>query len=224
MNVKENRLAIEARMHAACEKSGRDRATVQVIAVTKYASFERTLEVLDAGLSHLGESRAQDANKKWSAIGDQATWHFIGHLQTNKVKDVIGKFSWIHSLDRISLAEEVERKAAQLDCTVNCLVQVNVSGEESKFGLAPEALESFLNQLEAMPHIHVRGLMTMAPYESDAEHTRYVFKKLRELRDAWNAKYSNRQMSELSMGMSNDFEVAIEEGATMVRLGTILVG
>ena len=224
MNVKENLTAIEARIQAACEKSGRDRSSIEVIAVTKYATLERTLEVVEAGLLHLGESRAQDANKKWATLGDQATWHFIGHLQTNKVKDVLGKFLWIHSLDRSSLAEELERKAAQLNIEIDCLVQVNISGELSKYGLAPKEFPAFMKKLEEMPHIRVRGLMTMAPYESDAEHTREVFKGLRQLRDAWNVNNPNQPLTELSMGMSNDFEVAIEEGATMIRLGTILVG
>lgn len=224
MHVKENLAAIEARIQAACLRSQRNRSDVQIIAVTKYATLERTQEVIASGLSALGESRAQDANKKWAVIGTEANWHFIGHLQTNKVKDVLGKFDWIHSLDRLSLAEELERKAAQQDIQIDCLVQVNVSGEESKYGLDPEAFEPFMQVLEEMPHIHVRGLMTMAPYESDAEHTREVFRGLRKLRDTWNANHPNRPLSELSMGMSNDFEVAIEEGATMIRLGTILVG
>jgi pyridoxal phosphate enzyme (YggS family) len=224
VQVKENLAAIEARIHAACVRSQRDRSDVQVIAVTKYATLERTQEVVESGCTQLGESRAQDAAKKWTIIGEQATWHFIGHLQTNKVKDVLGKFAWIHSLDRSSLAEELERKAAQLDMPIDCLVQVNVSGEESKYGLAPDAFESFMDELVGMPHIRVRGLMTMAPYESDAEHTRAVFRGLRELRDAWNVKHPEQPLTELSMGMSNDFEVAIEEGATMIRLGTILVG
>jgi pyridoxal phosphate enzyme (YggS family) len=224
VQVKENLAAIEARIQAACLRSGRNRSDIQVIAVTKYATLERTQEVVESGCLHLGESRAQDATKKWAVLGQQVNWHFIGHLQTNKVKDVLGKFTLIHSLDRLSLADELERKAAQLNLQVDCLVQVNVSGEESKFGLEPGALESFMEALIEKPHLCVRGLMTMAPYESDIEHTREVFRGLRQLRDAWNEKYPNRPLTELSMGMSNDFEVAIEEGATMIRLGTILVG
>jgi pyridoxal phosphate enzyme (YggS family) len=224
VDVQQQLQVIESRIAAACERSGRNRDDVQIIAVTKYASLARTMEVLDTGLSELGESRWQDTAPKWQVIGDRAQWHFIGHLQTNKVKDVIGKFQLIHSLDRDSLAQELERKAAQLEVVVDCLVQVNVSGEQSKYGLEPAAFESFMNRLTSMPHLRVVGLMTMAPYELEPEQTRYVFQGLRQLKEKWNAQQPESPLVHLSMGMSNDFEVAIEEGATMIRLGTILVG
>jgi pyridoxal phosphate enzyme (YggS family) len=198
---------------------------VNIIAVTKYVDIEVTEQVLQQGLMHIGENRWQDARDKWERLGSIGTWHFIGHLQTNKVKDVIGKFAYIHSLDRLSLAKELEKKAAGFDVRIRCFVQVNVSGEESKYGLAPEQLFSFAEQLRSCPHIQAVGLMTMAPYESDPESTRRIFKQLRLLKDELNElAILNEKVTELSMGMSGDFEIAVEEGATWVRLGSVLVG
>jgi pyridoxal phosphate enzyme (YggS family) len=218
---------VEERIREACRRSDRSREEIEVIAVTKYVSLESTQEAFQAGLVHIGENRMQDAQEKWDAIGAQGlgTWHFIGHLQSNKVKDVLGKFEYIHSLDRLSLAKEIEKKASQLEITAKCFVQVNISGEESKFGLAPEKIMSFLETIQAFKHIHIVGLMTMAPFEEEPERTRAVFKGLRELRDELNAKQIlSYPVQHLSMGMSNDFEVAVEEGATFLRLGSILVG
>jgi len=216
---------VDARITQSCERSGRDRKDVNVIAVTKYVSIDTTWEAVQCGLKHLGENRWQDAQTKWETIGSEATWHFIGHLQTNKVKDVIGKFAAIHSLDRLSLAKEVDKHAAKLGTVADCFLQVNVSGEQSKYGLAPEQLIPFAEQLSGYPNIRVIGLMTMAPFEAEAEETRPVFRGLRELRDRLNSQGTlGYPVPHLSMGMSNDFEVAIEEGATWIRLGTVLVG
>jgi pyridoxal phosphate enzyme (YggS family) len=224
VQVKSNLQQVEERITAACERVNRDPKDVKIIAVTKYASLERTVEAIDAGLSALGESRWQDTAPKWQQIQDRAEWHFIGHLQTNKVKDIIGKFTLIHSLDRMSLAQELERKAAQQELAVNCLVQVNVSGEQSKHGMNPSEFEDFMHEISKMPHLRPVGLMTMAPYEADPERTRTVFQGLKALRDNWNENHADQHLDHLSMGMSNDFEIAIEEGATMIRLGTILIG
>lgn len=216
---------VTERIERACRNSNRSIEEVKLIAVTKYVSLEKTAEVLEQGLLHIGENRWQDAESKWRALGDKGVWHFIGHLQTNKVKDVIGKFQYIHSLDRLSLAKELQRKAAAEDLTVQAFVQVNISGEESKYGLRPEDVPAFLNEIAAMDRIKVIGLMTMAPYEAEPEATRPVFRGLRELRDRLNREGLTREpITELSMGMSNDFEVAVEEGATWVRLGSVLVG
>lgn len=224
---------VQRRIDAACERSGRKPEDVNVIAVTKYVSLATAVQAFDEGLRHLGENRFQDALPKWEAIsgetaegGDgQAIWHFIGSLQTNKVKDVIGKFTYIHSLDRLSLAQAIEKRAAQLGVQVPCMIQVNVSGEDSKHGLEPEQLPELLEAIKGFQYVQPVGLMTMAPYEAEAEQTRPVFRALRELRDKMNrAVVLNAPLTELSMGMSNDFEVAIEEGATWIRLGTILVG
>lgn len=216
---------VEERVARACAASNRDRNDVNVIAVTKYVSLEMVSSVLEAGLEHIAESRWQDAEHKWKALGDKGTWHFIGHLQTNKVKDVIGKFQYIHSLDRISLAQELHKKAIATDQKVNVFLQVNISGEDTKFGLSPESVPDFLREIASLDRVKVIGLMTMAPLEGDPELTRPVFRGLRELRDELNQlALTPEPITELSMGMSNDFEVAIQEGATWVRLGTVLVG
>lgn len=225
MQLEERIQHVDERITAACKRSGRNREEIGVIAVTKYVSTAMTAKVLDHGLLHIGENRWQNAEDKWNALNDRGIWHFIGHLQTNKVKDVIGKFAYIHSLDRLSLAREIEKKAAQQEMQVECMLQVNISGEESKYGLQPEEVVPLLKQIREFPHVHVTGLMTMAPFEEDAERTRPVFRGLRELRDDLNRQaLTNQPLTHLSMGMSNDYEVAVEEGATWVRLGSVLVG
>lgn len=225
MSLEERIQHVDERIQAACEASGRNKDSVNVIAVTKYVSVEMTEKVLGSGLIHIGENRWQNAEEKWKALGHRGVWHFIGHLQTNKVKDVIGKFPYIHSLDRLSLAREIEKKAAQLDLKVQCMLQVNISGEESKYGLQPEQVVPLLKKIREFNHIQVAGLMTMAPFEEEAERTRPVFRGLRELRDDLNRQaLTHEPLTDLSMGMSNDFEIAIQEGATWVRLGSVLVG
>lgn len=222
----QERIAITLeRVAQACAVSGRDVSDVKVIAVTKYVPLDTVAAVLEAGLTDIAESRWQDAEPKWNALGHKGIWHFIGHLQTNKVKDVIGKFEYIHSLDRLSLARELHKKADAAGLDVKVFLQVNISGEDTKFGLPPEAVEGFLKDIAPLSRVKVIGLMTMAPHEEDPELTRPVFRGLRELRDSLNQlALTPEPIQELSMGMSNDFEVAIQEGATRVRLGTVLVG
>lgn len=225
LTLQERIAEVEERVERACAASGRDASDVKVIAVTKYVSLETVSAVLEAGLEDIAESRWQNAEQKWNALGNKGTWHFIGHLQTNKVKDVIGKFQYIHSLDRLSLAQELHKKAEAAGIDVNVFLQVNISGEDTKFGLSAEAVPGFLREIAPLHRVKVIGLMTMAPYEGDPELTRPVFRGLRELRDALNLlALTPEPIQELSMGMSNDFEVAIQEGATWVRLGTVLVG
>ncbi|MNO84805.1 hypothetical protein D3C76_761570 [compost metagenome] len=225
MSLKERIKQVEERIQAACDRSGRAREDVHIVAVTKYVSIETTRRVLEEGIIHLGENRPQLAGPKREALGDQGIWHFIGHIQSRKVKDIVGKFQYIHSLDRLSLARELEKRAADADTVVSAFLQVNVSGEESKQGITPEEAEQFLVETADLTHIKIIGLMTMAPIEDDPEATRPVFRELRNLRDELNAKGVTKEpLTELSMGMSDDFEVAIEEGATWLRLGTILVG
>jgi pyridoxal phosphate enzyme (YggS family) len=216
---------VNNRIEAACARSGRSSSEVNIIAVTKYVSVEATQEVLDQGLLQIGENRAQNALPKIEALGDKAIWHYIGHLQSNKVKDVVGKFTYIHSVDRLSLAKEINKKAEAMNVQVNVFVQVNVSGEASKQGVQPSEAKSLLTEIKKLPHLKVIGLMTMAPIVDKPEQTRPIFRGLRLLRDELNqAQVTAEPMTELSMGMSDDFEIAIEEGATWVRLGTILVG
>lgn len=215
---------VKQRIAMACARSGRDASEVEIIAVTKYVTSEITGEILDLGIHHIGENRVQDAVPKWEKLGNRGTWHFIGHLQSNKVKDIIGKFAYIHSLDRISLLKEIEKKSRQLGITASCFVQVNISGEKSKFGLAPQQVLDFVTEAAGMEHVRICGLMTMAPQVEDPEETRPVFRELRLLRDKIaKARIPGVDFLHLSMGMSRDFEVAVEEGATFVRLGSVLV-
>lgn len=221
-NVQQNLIQIKQRIEYSCNRSNRKIEDVTVIAVTKEVSVERTKEVIDTGISHLGENRPDGLKKKLDAISDNVKWHYIGSLQTRKVKSVINEVDYVHSLDRISLAEEIEKRA---ESTKDCFVQVNVSEEESKHGLSIEDAESFINELEKFTRIRVIGLMTMAPNTEDDSVIRNVFRKLKELQE----KIADKQLpyapcTELSMGMSGDFEIAIEEGATFVRIGTALVG
>ncbi len=222
--VKSRLAELEERIAAACQRSNRKREDVKIIAVTKYIDVPAIGEVLQAGLTHIGENRVQDALPKYEAYTDQAIWHFIGHLQTNKVKEVIGKFTYIHSLDRMSLAEEINRRAQAMGLIVPCFLQINISGEETKFGLDPNDVLAFVQEISNMKHISIKGLMTMAPIVDNVEDTRPVFRGLRQWQERLQALgLPNITVEELSMGMSGDFEIAIEEGATFVRLGSVLV-
>jgi pyridoxal phosphate enzyme (YggS family) len=227
MNYGKRLSEIRTRIAEACARVGRDPQEVTLVGVTKYVGVEEIEGLIRAGLTDLAENRLQVALPKLEALqaaGHDVTWHFIGSLQTNKVKDVLGRFALLHSLDRLSLAEEIQKRAARRGLVVPCLVQVNVSGEESKGGFSPDEVPDFLRRLSEMPAIEVRGYMTMAPIAESAEETRPVFRRLRELRDEWLASgLAPVTASELSMGMSGDFEVAVEEGATLVRIGSILV-
>ncbi len=224
-SLEERKHFVEQRVAAACQRAGRAVQDVNLIAVTKYSSLADTLAIRDLGIDQLGESRWQEAKSKWEQLGDSVNWHFIGHLQTNKVKDVIGKFAWLHSLDRMSLAEEVERIAGNRNLRQSCFLQLNISGEESKYGLAPAETVEFAQAICRFAHVRVVGLMTMAPYGVPASEARAIFRGLREWRDRLNAlQVFAEPLRELSMGMSDDFEVAIEEGATHIRLGSVLMG
>lgn len=222
MSVKENLETVKELIADACEAAGRNPEEVKIIAVTKYVSIDRAAEALEAGIKDLGENRDEGLVEKWEQLGDKANWHYIGTLQSRKVKNVIDKISYLHSLDRLSLAKEVNKRASS---TVNCLVQVNVSGEESKHGLEPDSVLDFVRQLDQLPNISVAGLMTMAPHTDDEKVLRNCFRKLRTLQqEVKDLKLDYAPCHELSMGMSNDYPIAVEEGATMVRIGTALVG
>lgn len=195
---------------------------VTIIAVTKQVTTERAQEAINAGLIHLGENRPEGLLAKKSELNNQAKWHYIGSLQSRKVKQVINEIDYLHSLDRISLAEEINKRAEKI---IDCFVQANVSGEQSKHGLKTEEVIPFIQSLEQFDKIRVVGLMTMAPNTEDQTIIRNVFKNLKNLQQEvvkLNLPYAPCQ--ELSMGMSNDFEIAVEEGATFVRIGTALVG
>jgi len=222
LTVQENLSVIREEISTACKRVGRDPEEITLIAVTKYASVEKTRELLDAGIYHFGENRDHEFLRKHAIFGDRPTWHFIGTLQSRKVKHVIPYIDYLHSLDRLSLAREIEKRATR---PVNCFVQVNVSGEESKHGLAPENVLSFLESLYDYKKIRIVGLMTIAPYTRDERLLRRVFRDLKQLQeDVQKRGFDHAPCTELSMGMSNDFIIAIEEGATMIRIGRKLVG
>jgi PLP dependent protein len=217
----ENYKKVLSAINEASRRSGRPPGEVTLIAVTKTVGIAEVRQAVSLGISDFGENRVQDAASK---VGSMPTvrWHFIGHLQTNKAKDVLPAYHMIHSLDRLSLAEALQRCADRFDKTAEVLIQVNTSGEESKFGLEPDQLPGFLKKVNIFDRIKIRGLMTMAPFLKDPENTRPYFRKLRQLRD--ENITSGLELPELSMGMTNDFTVAVEEGATMVRIGSALFG
>jgi PLP dependent protein len=217
----ENYKKVLSAINEASRRSGRPPGEVTLIAVTKTVGIAEVRQAVSLGISDFGENRVQDAASK---VGSMPTvrWHFIGHLQTNKAKDVLPAYHMIHSLDRLSLAEALQRCADRFDKTAEVLIQVNTSGEESKFGLEPDQLPGFLKKVNIFDRIKIRGLMTMAPFLKDPENTRPYFRKLRQLRN--ENITSGLELPELSMGMTNDFTVAVEEGATMVRIGSALFG
>lgn len=222
MNVQENYQAIRSNIQKVCERIGRNPDEIKVIAVTKYVSIDRAKAAIDAGVIHLGENRDEGLNEKYAELGNDAVWHFIGSLQTRKVKNIIDKVEYIHSLDRFSLAKEIDKRAEKL---VKCFVQVNVSGESSKHGISPDELIAFIKELETLSSIQIVGLMTMAPFTDDVDTIRTCFRQLKKLqKDVQALKLENAPCLELSMGMSNDYEIAVEEGATFIRIGTSLVG
>jgi len=222
MLVKDNLAFIQSEIEAACLRANRSPSEVTVIAVTKYVSIERAKEAVEAGVINLGENREEGLLPKYEVLQNEPVWHFIGSLQTRKVKSIINHVDYIHSLDRISLAKEIHKRA---DKKINCFIQVNVSGEESKHGLSIEEVPSFVEQLAEFSNVHIVGLMTMAPLTEDKDILRKCFKSLKELQQTVQAlQLPYAPCTELSMGMSNDYTIAIEEGATMIRIGTALVG
>jgi PLP dependent protein len=222
MNVSSKLIKIKEDVDEACKRANRLPEEVKIIAVTKYVSVERAKEALEAGIQHLGENRDDGLLEKWEILKENAVFHFIGTLQTRKVKNIIDKVDYIHSLDRLSLAKEIHKRANR---KINCFVQVNVSGEESKHGISPEEVTDFVKNLRDYPNINVCGLMTMAPNTKDEDVIRSCFRRLKELQlEVQNLDLDFAPCNELSMGMSNDYIIAVEEGATMIRIGTALVG
>jgi len=215
--------AVRARIVAAAARAGRPADAVRIVGVTKGHPLERAREAAAAGLLDLGENRVQEALAKQAAWPEAPVrWHLIGHLQRNKVKLVVGRFVLIHSLDSVRLADALEAAAAAAGVVQEVLVEVNVAREPQKTGAAPQEAPALVAHAAGLPHLRVLGLMTVAPYDASVEAQHRVFGELRELRDALAT--STLELAVLSMGMSDDFEAAVEEGATMVRLGTILFG
>ncbi|MFC4409288.1 YggS family pyridoxal phosphate-dependent enzyme [Chungangia koreensis] len=221
VEIKYNLEQITKRIEEACARTDRNPNSVTIIAVTKAVSVGRTKEAVDAGLMNLGENRPDGLKLKSDDI-DSVKWHFIGSLQSRKVKEVIDQIDYLHSLDRISLAKEIQKRATR---KVDCFVQVNVSGEDSKHGLAPDEVISFIQSLEEFDKIRIVGLMTMAPNTENESVLRSVFRELKSLQeDVAALNLVHAPCTECSMGMSNDYVIAVEEGATFVRIGTALVG
>ena len=219
MAVKDNIEDIKRRIASACERAGRSTDEITVIGVTKTFEADKILEAVDCGIKDVAENRVQELVRKYDDVTG-VSWHLIGHLQTNKVKYIADKVSLIHSVDSLKLASEIDRQAEKNNRVIDVLIEVNVSGEESKFGVAPDELDELLSKIGEFSHIKVQGLMTMAPLLAEKDEIRQIFKKMYKIFiDNRAKKYNNINMGILSMGMSNDFEIAIEEGATMVRIG-----
>ncbi|MFQ5568889.1 MAG: YggS family pyridoxal phosphate-dependent enzyme [Rhodothermales bacterium] len=222
--------AVQERIAQACQRAGRRTDEITLIGVSKTFPEEIVAAARDAGLRDFGENRVQELNRKAAAIpgtihGGDVRWHMIGHLQRNKAKDVVAVADVFHALDSLRLAAELDRRAVQAGRVLPCLVQVNVSGEASKFGLMPEAAFDMVNRLAEYEHLLVVGLMTLAAPTDDPEEVRPQFRRLREVFETYDQPaHPHVRMQYLSMGMSGDFEVAIEEGATHIRVGTALFG
>lgn len=223
--IQENLTLVRKKIDEACVRAGRRPEEVTLIAVSKTKPAALLQEAYEAGAREFGENKVQELTDKYEILPKDIKWHMIGHLQRNKVKYVVDKASLIHSVDSLRLAEEISREALRKNVEANVLIEVNAAGEESKFGVTPEAAEALVRQAAALPAIHVKGLMTIAPYVEDPEENRKHFVRIRQLAVDIKAKnIDNVTMAVLSMGMTGDYEVAVEEGATCVRVGTGIFG
>ncbi len=221
----ENLKKVEDNVDAACRKAGRSRDEVTLIAVSKTKPVEMLSTIYDQGIRDFGENKVQEMCDKMEQLPSDIRWHMIGHLQTNKVKYIVGHTTLIHSVDSLHLAKEIEKQAEKKDVTVDILVEVNIAEEESKFGIHKEETYELVRQIAALPHVHICGLMTIAPYVENPEDNRMYFRGIRQLSvDIAEQNIDNVDMDVLSMGMTGDYMVAIEEGATMVRVGTGIFG
>ena len=223
--IKNNLEIINKKIRKAALKVNRNPEEIKLVAVTKTATTEQIEEAINAGVKIIGENRVQDAKKKYQIFTADVEWHLIGHLQTNKAKYAVEIFNCIHSVDSIKLAQEIDKRSLQFGKIMDVLVEVNVSGEETKYGIKSEEVETFLKEISEFPRIRIRGLMTIAPIVEDKEEVRPYFRKLRELSEKIKSKnIENIKIDYLSMGMTEDFEIAIEEGANMVRIGRGIFG
>ncbi|WP_313756382.1 YggS family pyridoxal phosphate-dependent enzyme [Tissierella sp.] len=225
ISIQSNISIIQENIEKALNRAGREREKVELIAVTKTVDVDRINEAIETGISNIGENKVQELEKKCDIIGNKINYHMIGHLQTNKVKNIIGKTKLVHSLDRISLAKELDKRSRSNDIVTDVLIQVNVAEEESKFGLEVDKVLYFIEEILDFKNIKVRGLMTIAPYTTDTVLLRDVFRTLFNLKEnIINRNYNNLSMDYLSMGMTNDYELAIEEGSNIVRIGSAIFG
>ena len=226
MTIKENIDSILEKTASAAKRSGRALEDITVIAVSKTVDADRAREAVEGGLINLGENRVQELVSKYEQLPDlDIKWHLIGHLQKNKVKYIIDKAAIIHSVENIELANEINKRAMQHNLIANVLIELNIGEEESKFGIDEKSVYDFVKSMEQFENIKVLGLMTVAPYCENPEEIRWVFKKMKEIFDEISdMKLKNTEMKYLSMGMTNDFEIAIEEGANIIRIGTAIFG
>ena len=221
-NVKANLEKVRARIAKACRRAGRKEADITLVGVTKYVEPEMIRAAAEAGLEHLGESYLQEARRKQELLSGPIVWHFIGHLQRKKAREVIGRFDFIHSLDREELADELNRRAGEKGVKTRVLIEVNLAGEESKSGANEENVPGLIDFSRSLAHLSLVGLMTIPPPGPDPESSRPYFRHLRALREKLAG--ADLPLPELSMGLSLDLEVAVEEGATMLRIGTAIFG
>ena len=223
--IKDNVAEVEANIQKACERAGRSRDEVTLIAVSKTKPVSDIYEVMETGIKEYGENKVQELCDKIETISEPLNWHMIGHLQRNKVKYIVDKVRMIHSVDSLRLAQQISSEAVKKGVDVDILIEVNVAEEASKFGLSTEAVIQLAEDISKLPAVHIRGLMTVAPLTENPEDNRPYFRNLRQLAvDIARKNIDNVTMNELSMGMTGDYEVAIEEGATMVRVGTGIFG
>jgi len=220
--IRENLLRVTERIEKAAQNAGRNFKDIRLVAVSKTVETDRIKEAIEAGVSILGENYVQEAQKKIEEIGKSVSWHFIGHLQSNKTKVAVRLFDAIHSVDSVALAEELNRRAQQVNRKIPVMIEVNLSGETTKFGTEEEKVTSLAQGVLKLDHLSLEGLMTMPPYFDDPEMSRPYFIQLRELKE--RLVKGGIPLKDLSMGMSNDFEIAIQEGATYVRVGTAIFG
>lgn len=223
--LKENLTKVEENIQKACDKAGRKRSEVTLIAVSKTKPVEMLQEIYDEGIREFGENKVQEMCEKMELMPQDIKWNMIGHLQTNKVKYIIGKTSLIHSVDSLKLAEEIQKQAVRHDVTADILVEVNIANEESKFGISKDETIQMVRDIAKLDHLKIKGLMTIAPFVENPEDNRLYFREIKQLSvDINNQNIDNVSMDVLSMGMTGDYMVAIEEGATMVRVGTGIFG
>lgn len=225
MAIADNLKTVMDRIASAAKRAGRDPSSVRLVVVTKTVDVERIRQAVAAGASVLGENRVQEARGKVEKLGNPARWHLIGHLQTNKSKYAVKLFDLIHSVDNLELARELDKQAAKIGKVQDVLIEVSIAGEAAKAGAAMQDVATLVREAVMLKNISIKGLMTIPPYSEDPENSRPFFRKLRELAETMKKEnIPTVSMNELSMGMSGDFEVAVEEGATMVRVGTAIFG
>ncbi len=215
---------LRGKVNEACKRAKRDPQEIKIVLVTKQIDSKLIEEAYRLGVRDFGENRVQEWQDKKDALARDIDWHLIGHLQTNKTKYWVGETKLVHSLDSEHLALAIETEAGKRNIQVDCLLQVNISGEETKFGIAPQKLSELAKVVSNLSHIRIKGLMTIGPNTEDLKEIRGAFKKLRELSDEMKVKFSGQDWRYLSMGMSSDFEIAIEEGSNLIRIGTAVFG